>query len=78
MPTCKKMTDLLSDSLEMKLPWPKILAMKLHLMVCKTCRRYRQHLMFMQKMLDGRVKAILLPEAARLRIKEKLKGETKE
>lgn len=72
------MTDLLSDSLETRLPWPKRWAMKLHLMVCVTCRRYRRHLLFMQKMLaGGRGKAMPLPEAARLRIKEKLAGKTK-
>ncbi|PPD49257.1 MAG: hypothetical protein CTY16_04340 [Methylobacter sp.] len=77
MLTCKKMTDLLSDSLDMQLSWPKRWAMRLHLTVCKNCRRYRKQLLFMKKMLDSRGKAMQLPETARLRIKEKLAGKTK-
>jgi hypothetical protein len=66
------MTELLSDSLERHLPLPKRWGMKFHLLLCGTCRRYRKHLLFMQKIMDGRGKMLPLPEAAKQRIKEKL------
>ena len=81
MLTCKDMTHLLSDSLERQLPWPKRWAMRFHLGICKTCRRYRQHLLFMQKALvklDGQRNILPLPDAARQRIKANLQQKTKE
>jgi hypothetical protein len=80
MPSCKKMTELLSDSLETHLPWTKRWSMQLHLLICKTCRRYRRHLLFIQKTLakmDGHQQLLQLPEAARQRIKDKLSEKPK-
>lgn len=81
MLTCKDMTDLLSDSLETQLPWPKRWAMRFHLGICKTCRRYRQHLLFMQKALvklDTHSTTIALPDAAKARIKANLQKQSNE
>lgn len=77
MPNCKDMTELLSTSLESRLPLSKRLAMRLHLLICSTCRRYRQHLLFIQKAFlrfEQSAEGVKLPEAAKQRIKEKLKN----
>ncbi|MDD5271873.1 MAG: hypothetical protein PHU14_04055 [Methylovulum sp.] len=76
MPSCKEMTRLLSDSLETRLPWPKRSAMRLHLLICGTCRRYRRHLLFMKKILAGRKPLMSLPDAAKQRIKDRLAKKT--
>ncbi|MBT9097316.1 zf-HC2 domain-containing protein [Methylovulum psychrotolerans] len=73
MPSCKQMTQLLSDSLETPLPWPKRSAMRLHLLICATCRRYRRHLLFMQKIItDHNPRLTALSDTAKQRIKDNL------
>jgi len=72
MLSCKETTELLSDSLEAQLPLVQRWAMKMHLVICANCRRYRRHLLFMHKILGAQKQLRMLPEQARLRIKEKL------
>ncbi|GAB6140390.1 hypothetical protein JCM14076_11190 [Methylosoma difficile] len=75
MPHCKNMTELLSASLESPLPRLTRLQMQLHLFICQGCRRYRQHLSFMQQALlqiDQQNPAAKLPDNVKQRIKEQL------
>jgi hypothetical protein len=69
------MTELLSDSLEIPMSWRKRWAMKAHLLMCGTCRRYRQQLLFIDaaiKNWDGHGQTLRLSNTAKRRIKEKL------
>jgi len=75
MPTCKEMTELLSDAIETPQPWPKRCAMQLHLLVCKTCRRYNRQIQLIQQAfhkIDERGRIFSLSEEAKKRIKAKL------
>lgn len=42
--TCKEITKLVSESLDRPLPIRQRLAIRLHVLLCKLCDRYRQHL----------------------------------
>jgi predicted anti-sigma-YlaC factor YlaD len=69
------MTELLSTSLETRLPRLTRWQMQLHLLICQGCRRYRQQLSFIQQALlqiDQQNPAIKLPDNVKQRIKEHL------
>jgi len=51
---CKQIVELISQGMETKLPWMTRLEMKLHFLMCKTCKRYAQQLAFIHQAL-GRV-----------------------
>ena len=40
MPTCRQVSRLQSDALDQPLSLPKRFGLRLHLLVCKWCRRY--------------------------------------
>jgi hypothetical protein len=46
---CKRVTQLLSESLDRKLPLYQRMGMRIHLMMCKLCSRYREQLLFLRK-----------------------------
>ena len=46
---CKKVTHLVSESLDRKLPLYQRLGMRIHLMMCKFCSRYQEQLLFLRK-----------------------------
>ena len=48
---CKKVTRLVSESLDRKLPIHQQTGIKVHLLMCKFCSRYQQQLMFLRKIL---------------------------
>jgi len=78
MLSCKDMSRLLSDELDTQLPRNQRLAMTAHLLLCRTCRRYRLQLRFLQKavqQLDGQVPGLKLSTGAKERIKQKLSDE---
>ncbi|MGR8981827.1 MAG: anti-sigma factor family protein [Gammaproteobacteria bacterium] len=73
---CKQVIDLASNSLETSLPLTTRWQFKLHLLMCKTCQRYLKQLQFMQKAaasINDHCQAIILSDAARKRIRDKLK-----
>lgn len=49
MLTCKEVTHLVSESLDRELPFPKRVGVRLHLAMCKFCRRYRRQMLFLRK-----------------------------
>ncbi len=46
---CKKMTYLVSESLDRKLSLHQRMGMRIHLMMCKFCSRYQEQLLFLCK-----------------------------
>lgn len=46
---CKKVTQLVSESLDHKLPFYQRLGIRIHLMMCKFCSRYKEQLLFLRK-----------------------------
>ncbi len=48
---CKDITELISQSMDTKLPLRIRLGIKFHLMICYLCRRYQKQLELIQKAL---------------------------
>lgn len=46
---CKKVTQLVSESLDRKLPLYQRMGMRIHLVMCKFCSRYKEQLLFLRK-----------------------------
>jgi len=46
---CKKVTRLLSESLDRNLSLYQRMGMRIHLMMCKFCSRYKEQLLFLRK-----------------------------
>jgi hypothetical protein len=46
---CKKVTHLVSESLDRKLSLYQRMGMRIHLMMCKFCSRYQEQLLFLRK-----------------------------
>ena len=47
--TCKEVTKLISDSMETTLPLGTRIGLRLHLMICKFCSRYKKQLSAIKK-----------------------------
>lgn len=84
MLSCRETTQLISDSMQRRLPLRQRLAVAVHLLMCRFCLRYRKQIRFMEKAVDRLVeseKEGSLPETtdpclsaeARERIKESLR-----
>ena len=71
--TCEESARLVSASLDQELTRPQRLAMKLHALGCRSCRRFRRHVQFMREAISRRdaesISTSLSPEA-RDRIRE--------
>ncbi len=75
MLTCKQAVDLTSTSLEAPLPRWQRWQLRLHLLMCRHCRRYLKQMRFLRQLsvvMKSRIKAITLSVAARERIAKKL------
>ena len=79
MLTCKEVSQLVSESLDRKLPLRQRIAVRLHLFRCKICTQYREQMLFLRKAARQYAKkteeATGLPDAslsseARLRMKQ--------
>lgn len=44
MLTCREMSEGASELMEGRGPWPQRLAARMHLLMCRHCRRYFRHL----------------------------------
>jgi predicted anti-sigma-YlaC factor YlaD len=82
-PTCKQSVQLQSAALDTKLPLRQRLGLKIHLMLCRWCRRYGKQIGFLREATrehGGEERALpprsLSPEA-RERIKQRLEAEKK-
>ncbi len=73
---CKEATQLVSESLDRKLPFHQRIGIRMHLLMCKFCSRYEKQLMFLRKAVrtqkmheEDTESYISLPPEARKRIK---------
>ncbi len=79
MLTCKEATRLVSESLDHKLPLRQQVAVRVHLLMCKFCARYRKQLLMLRDLAEHplHLKAmephVTLPQEARERIQRSLK-----
>ena len=82
-PTCKQVSRLQSQALEGKLSFAQRAGLRMHLMLCKWCRRYAKQIGFMHKSVHDHSDEVAecvpqkLSEEARERIKRKLHQEGK-
>jgi len=49
LPTCRQVSRLQSDLLDQPLSLPKRIGLRLHLLVCKWCRRYGKQIRFLHE-----------------------------
>ncbi|MFV1922974.1 MAG: zf-HC2 domain-containing protein [Methylotenera sp.] len=83
MMNCKQASQLISRGLDVKLSKRERFALKLHLLMCKYCSRFRQQLMVINvtisklgKQIEGDSN-IRLPEETKTRIVKALKSDAK-
>ena len=81
LPTCRQVSRLQSDALDQPLSLPKRFGLRLHLLVCKWCRRYGKQIRFLHQAvhehpdeLSQATPRTLSPEA-RERLKNSLRSE---
>ncbi|TAN37284.1 MAG: zf-HC2 domain-containing protein [Verrucomicrobia bacterium] len=78
MLTCKEVSRLVSESLDQRLPFGQRVAMRLHLLMCRACRAYKNRMLLLRKILwlyaagKGVSSEIKLSEKVRDRIKHLL------
>ena len=71
MGNCKKVTQMVSESLDRKLPLHQRMGIRVHLFMCKFCSRYRKQLMILREVMrlqekyveDTKPSPTLRPEA---------------
>jgi Putative zinc-finger len=79
MLTCKQASQFISQSLDRPLTLRERLALKLHLFICKYCKRFSQQLVSMRVALETMTKlaendnSIEMPEESKRRIAENVK-----
>jgi len=81
MLNCKDMTKLISDSLERKISFRQRMELRLHIMMCGMCRRFRTNIIELRKRVRGskflldqaEVTAARMPQAAKARLEEAIK-----
>ncbi len=83
MLSCKQVSELVSESHDRHLSRGERLRVRLHLMLCKLCRRYQRQIRFIEhigRRLAGEETPLIKPldEAARERIRQKLEQHKKE
>ncbi len=79
MLTCKQASQFISQSLDRPLTLRERLALKLHLLICKYCKRFSQQLVSMRVALETMTKmaendnSIEMPKESKRRIAENVK-----
>ncbi len=69
MLTCRRATRLISDALDRPLSWFERLRLRVHLIGCAPCRRFRRAAGWLHQFLAAPSPATPLPGAARERIR---------
>jgi hypothetical protein len=49
MPSCKEVSRLVSESMDRELPFRQRLSMRLHLLMCSLCSRFRRQIRFLRE-----------------------------
>jgi hypothetical protein len=77
---CKEVTRMVSESLDRKLPLHQRIGIRMHLLMCRFCSRYRKQLLLLRETMRlydmqrvGLETPVTLPEEARERIKLSLR-----
>lgn len=82
LPTCRQASRLQSDALDQPLSLPKRFGLRLHLLVCKWCRRYGKQIRFLRQAAHEHPDEVnestphTLSREARERLKRSLHRET--
>jgi len=78
---CKAVTRMVSGSMDRKLPFYQRMGIRMHLLMCKLCSRYRRQLLFLRETIRLQAasseeieSAIVLPPGARERIKRSIRN----
>ena len=78
---CKAVTRMVSESMDRKLPFYQRMGIRMHLLMCKLCSRYRRQLLFLRETIrlqaassEDIESAIVLPPGARERIKRSIRN----
>lgn len=53
MLTCKQASQLVSESLDRPLAWPRRAALRFHLLLCRACATYRRQMLHMRRALHA-------------------------
>jgi hypothetical protein len=76
MHNCKEVTRMVSESMDRKLPLHQRMGIRVHLLMCKFCSRYRKQLLILreamrlqERYVEDTGSLITLPSEARERIK---------
>ena len=79
--SCKEVTQLISESMDISLPIGKRIGMRLHLLICKFCSRYERQLLLIRETVrrivateekTGELPEETLSEEAKERIRKSL------
>ena len=57
LPDCKEVAQLSSNSLDESLPLKKRVGLKLHIMMCKFCRRHNEQLYLIRELIGKKLKS---------------------
>ena len=78
---CQAVTRMVSESLDRKLPFYQRMGIRMHLLMCKLCSRYRRQLLFLRETIrlqaassEDIESAIVLPPGTRERIKRSIRN----
>lgn len=80
-PDCSKASRLQSEALDRKLPILQRIGLRIHLALCKWCRRYGKQIRFLREAAHEHPDALVepdrhkLPDDARERLKQRLRAE---
>ena len=80
-PSCRQVSRLQSEAIDRKLSFPQRLGLRLHLLLCKWCRRYGKQVRFLRDAAHEHPENMVEPlpckmtDEARERIKQRLKAE---
>ncbi len=78
---CKEITRMVSEALDRELPFYQRIGIRMHLLMCKLCSRYRRQLLLLRETIrlqaassEDIESAIVLPPGARERIKRSIQN----
>lgn len=78
---CKEVTRMVSESLDRKLPLYQRIGVRIHLLMCKFCSRFKKQLLFLRETIRLHVErsndtelATKLPPEARERIRKSIQN----
>ena len=78
-PDCEKVAQLVSESLDTKLPWYQRILLQMHLFVCDSCKEFSKQIQILHRMLYQLTHTIetdesfQLPQSVKKNIQESLR-----